>query len=157
VVIAITSGTNNMGEVMQLVWDILLPAMQAGPLPANPQAISKLDQKTTGLKLKHVIGESSTIISNKIENRRFKITDNASGTKAIIFNLQSGESRITIEMEHGIESIAIGSDEYKKGTLTNHLPYSQNTMKKITASGAWTKPDEYQLRIYFYETPARIS
>jgi CubicO group peptidase (beta-lactamase class C family) len=52
-VLAITSGTNDMGSVMQLAWDTIVPAFKDEPLPADPAAVAKLQAKTKGLKLAH--------------------------------------------------------------------------------------------------------
>ena len=52
-VLAITSGTNDMGRVMQLAWDVLVPALKDAPLPADPAAVARLTAKTQSLKLTH--------------------------------------------------------------------------------------------------------
>src|SRR6185295_19703991 len=41
-VLAITSGGRNMQAVMNLVWEKLLPAFKATPLPADALAVEKL-------------------------------------------------------------------------------------------------------------------
>ena len=52
-VLAITSGTNDMGGVMQLAWDTLVPAFKDTPLPADPAAADRLIAKEKSLKLAH--------------------------------------------------------------------------------------------------------
>jgi len=42
-------------------------------------------------------------------------------------------------------------------TMKGHLPYAHMMLKSIASSGAWISPDTYQLRIYFTETPAKIT
>jgi hypothetical protein len=51
-VLAITSGTRDMGGVMQVAWDILVPAFSDTPLPADAAAADKLAAKTKSLALR---------------------------------------------------------------------------------------------------------
>ena len=53
-VVAITSGTNNLQGVLNLLWDHLLPALEASPLPANPQA-----EAANPLKLESLVLETN--------------------------------------------------------------------------------------------------
>lgn len=156
-VVAITSGVNNMGEVMNVVWETLLPAMKTDALQANPQKLEELKQKTTSLTLKPIEGETSSPISKKIAKKTFHISQNEAGIKSISFNLHKDTHAITVAMKHGIETIEIGSNNYQKGNINQHIPYTNNLLQSIAANGAWTKPNEYQLRVYLYETPARIN
>ena len=50
---AITSGTSDMGSVMQLAWDTIIPAFKDAPLPADPESVAKLTAKAKSLKLAH--------------------------------------------------------------------------------------------------------
>jgi CubicO group peptidase (beta-lactamase class C family) len=52
-VLAITSGTEKMGSVMQLAWDTIVPAFKDAPLPADPAAVARLEAKTKSLILAH--------------------------------------------------------------------------------------------------------
>ena len=48
-VVAITAETGDMQAELNVVWDKLLPALQAQPLPANPAAQAQLQQVLAGL------------------------------------------------------------------------------------------------------------
>jgi CubicO group peptidase (beta-lactamase class C family) len=156
-VVAITSGTSNMPGILNLVYDLLLPAMREGILPPDQQAFSALKQKTAGLKLKPIEGESRSLISGNISNKSYRVSKNQLGVKSITFSLDKGKHSIEVEMENSIETIQIGSGEFVKGELISHLPYIEDLGRSIASSGAWTELNEYKLRIYLYETPARIT
>lgn len=49
-VVAITAETGNFGGEMDAIWNNLLPAFQAGPLPENPAAQEKLKEIVAGLE-----------------------------------------------------------------------------------------------------------
>jgi hypothetical protein len=52
-VMVITSDTNDMAAVMNLVWAVIVPAFQDAPLPADPGACGKLKVRSAGLDLRH--------------------------------------------------------------------------------------------------------
>jgi CubicO group peptidase (beta-lactamase class C family) len=156
-VIAITSGANDMAGVMQLVWNILLPAMEDNPLPADNSAFAKLEQRTSGLKLKPVDGEVSSPVSKKISKQSYTISENSAGVNAISFNLSRGEHMIKFEMDEGTETISIGSGQYSKGELQNQIPFANKKYKRIATTGAWVEPEVYQVKVYQYETPALVT
>ena len=78
-------------------------------------------------------------------------------SKSIDFNLQGRNHNIEIEMEHGVESLEIGSGAYVKSKLRQQIPYSPKSEQEIAISGAWTSPDNYQMRIYFVKSTARLT
>lgn len=51
-VVAITGEVMDMQSVLDMVWDCLLPALHANPLPANRDAAARLAERLRGLKLR---------------------------------------------------------------------------------------------------------
>lgn len=156
-VIAITSGTSDMGHVMNVVWEELLPAMKESTLPADALSVTELEQKLSTLALPMITGEMRSPISKKLAKKTFSIAENQVGVKAISFDLHKENHSIEIEMEHGTEMIPIGAGSYTKSKMQGHLPFAELMRKPIAANGAWLTEDEYQVRIYFYESPDRIT
>ncbi len=156
-VVAITAGTDDMGRIMNLVWDHILPAMNAETLPAAPAQLAALREKTQHLTLSPVVGESSSPLVRKLAKKTFVLAENDEGVKSISFDLQKDNHEIRLELADGPETLPIGSHRYQSGKLNDHLPYAGGLKKSVGASGAWVKPDEYQVRIYFYETPTRLT
>ncbi|MFW5821730.1 MAG: serine hydrolase domain-containing protein [Bacteroidota bacterium] len=148
VVIAITSASSNMGRVMQLVWDILLPAMKDEPLPGNMTALKALEEKTGSLKIRMPEGEQRMPLVRSLSGSRFLIDDRETGVKAISFDFRKGRESLFIEMDHGKERITIGSNIEEK-LLKNHLPYTEGIPGPVVSGGAWISPDTYRIRIYF--------
>jgi CubicO group peptidase (beta-lactamase class C family) len=62
-VLAITSGGRNMQAVMNLVWEKLLPALKAAPLPADAPAVEKLGKKLGSLAVRPVSGPVTSPIA----------------------------------------------------------------------------------------------
>jgi len=156
-VIAITAGVYDMGHIMNVVWEELLPAMHSKALPPAKTALRNLKTKTAMLQLSPIKGKTNTSISKKISKKDYTLSNNAQGIQSIDFNLHKLPHSIKIKKEDGTETIPIGNDTYQKNMLQKHLPYTENLHKKIAASGAWITDNEYQLRIYLYEMPERIN
>ena len=155
-VIAITSGTSNMGAVMKVVWETLLPGMNATSLPPNADKLEELKKKTQNLKLKPISGSNQSTLSEDIYNRTFTL-ENGQKIKSVTFDLTNQNNSIRMEMVHGTETIEVGYNNYYKSKLNETIPFAPTTKKLIASSGAWITDDEYQVRIYFHESPARIT
>ena len=50
-VIAITANTGDMQQELNVVWDVLLPALKSGVLPEQPEALAKLKARIAGLSV----------------------------------------------------------------------------------------------------------
>ena len=96
-------------------------------------------------------------LSEKVYNKSFDIDSNQQNITSISFDLNDSNSSIKLEMRSGTEIIKIGNDEYKKDQLNYPIPFAPNSKKHIASNGTWTDLNEYQLRIYFYESPARLT
>ncbi len=156
-VVAITSGVYDMGQVMNLVWEELLPAMQNNPLPDNPTTLAELKAKTAALKLATVKGDHHSPMAEKVSKKTYTLTENELGIQSIQFNLHNTAPSINIIEKNGATTLKIGATDYEKSELTQHLPYTQNLQKAIAANGAWIDPNTYQVRIHFYKMPDRIT
>ena len=141
---------------MEAVWETLLPSMAPKPIEPDTTTFRSLAAKLDDLSLPLVDGESQSPVSEKLAQRKFQVFDNEVGVNSVSFDLHGKDHRITIEMDHGMETLNLGSDNYTTSKLNDHLPYTQNMRSRIDASGAWVEPNEYQAKIYLTETPASI-
>src|SRR5438309_6680593 len=70
-VIAITSGVRDMQAVLNLVWDKLLPALSAGPLPADAENQAKLRTRLARLTLPAPKGSASARIPRDVSGKLY--------------------------------------------------------------------------------------
>ena len=86
-VVAMTSGVRNMQQVMNLVWDKLLPAMKPGRLPENAAARRQLEARLASLAVKfpNSLGRFRSSVSGKW----FEFSENNRGIKAVSFDFNS--------------------------------------------------------------------
>jgi CubicO group peptidase (beta-lactamase class C family) len=148
-VLAITSGVGNMQAVLDLVWEQLLPAMQAAPLPEDAAAHQKLEQKLTQLALPTQPGQPTSITAARVSGRTYRFQKSDQDVEAIRLDFDGQLGRLTMQDSCGTHHIAAGSGAWHKGTTTLYGGVS----RPVAASGAWTEDDTYTMRLCFYETP----
>jgi CubicO group peptidase (beta-lactamase class C family) len=150
-VVAITSGTRDMGSVMNLVWQRLIPAFQAAALPADAAAQGKLTEKLRGLTLKTQSGTAA--LSPALRNlagRTYTFAANPQSIETIVLNSAdaTGAVSLTVRMGGADQRISAAPNEWRKSTLT-----TRGVADPIAASGAWTAGDTYTMKITRYRTP----
>ncbi len=148
-VLAITAGTSNMGAVMNLVWDNLLPAMEDKPVEENREAFNALQTKLSSLSLSVVKGEPGSPLAESVSNQAFTIMPNREGFTGVSCKLEGDSKAIIFERGSYSFSVPLGIGSMKKGSIIN--PNGEES--PIESSGAWIAPDTFQVRSYLYETP----
>ena len=151
-VMAITSGVKDMQQALNVVWNTLLPGMQAGQLPLNPETRKQLEQKLASLALPTPSGSASSPLASKISGRKFVFPANDQKVDEVSFEAGRNGEGVTIiaRLRGGDERrIACGQGEWKK----SRFPLGQNLDEPVAASGAWLGEDTYTAKLCFYETP----
>ena len=154
-VVAITSGVRNMQQVMNLVWDKLLPAMKPGRLPENPSARRQLEARLAALAVKYPV--SSATSQQNVSGKWFEFPENDRGITAVSFDFNSTSPALTIRTTAGETRMTIGTNTWSRsrGSFANGLDrfLSVPANPLIAASGAWTAPDVFTVKLVLYETP----
>jgi CubicO group peptidase (beta-lactamase class C family) len=147
-VIAITSGVKDMQSVLNLVWDKLLPAMQAEPLAADNDSRTKLEHKLKSLSLATVAGSATPlpVLGKKYvfpanDRKLESITTEGDGTSAtvtLVAKIAGVERRITCR---------------QGGWQKGRMAWGALAEQPAAASGAWTDSTTFTAKVCFYETP----
>ncbi len=166
-VLAITSGVSDMQAVLNLVWDLLLPAMEEGALSEDAAAQKALEVKLSSLVLPLAQGASTSPVAATVSGNAY-LFDTAD-QKAVIdrhnpdaeaqlihavsVELDGDGGTITVRDGRGDNSIAFdfGSWRYGETMLTRNEP------NRVAASGAWTADDTLAVKFFFYETPFSLT
>jgi CubicO group peptidase (beta-lactamase class C family) len=147
-VLAITSGTKDMGAIMNLVWKYLLPAFEDKPIKVNDVAYKALQEKTASLKLNPVKGEKSSAIAEKVNGVNYTLEENDWGLKTIAFNLTGDKPSMTFTSD-STYSLPIGFGDYKEGAYV----FPQRGRHSVATSAGWLVGDTLQLMMFMDETP----
>ena len=156
-VVAITSGVRNMQQVMNLVWDKLLPAMKPGRLTENPAARRQLESRLAALKVKFPNGAASSAISSTVSGKWFEFPENPRGIKAVSFDFSSTSPALIVRTATGETRMTIGRESWnnRRGQFANGLERALSVPANplVAASGAWSATDTFTVKIVLSETP----
>ena len=161
-VLAITSETRDMQGELDLVWEHLLPALQAQPLPADPQLQARLEQRLSSLALLPPKGQAVSPTASRVSGRNFRLETNAAGFQNVSFGFPGDACVFTLSDAQGAYPIACGLETWRRGTTT--LPGTpprlvsggappRGTPAKVAASGTWRDPSTFEILLRYYETP----
>lgn len=151
-VLAITSGSDDLQGILNVVWDKLLPAFEEGTLPVNPEGVEELNSKLQELAISTTEGEKSSPMAEKVSGETYTMEPNGASIQSIAFNFETSPAEITITNEQGEQAFGARYQENAGGTLAN--PFV--TSEKVAVSGAWHADDTYAVKIVYYETPQSV-
>jgi CubicO group peptidase (beta-lactamase class C family) len=158
VVIAITSGTRDMGAVMNLVWTRLVPAFSATALPPNAKGASALSAKLKALRLPSAEGTPQTASS---PGGRYTFAGNPASLESVALERAEGGAQSIVLTVAGTEQrITASPGEWRTGTWTRTrgagsappAAVNQERAEPIAVSGGWAS-DGYTLKVVRYRTP----
>jgi CubicO group peptidase (beta-lactamase class C family) len=156
-VVAITSGVRNMQQVMNLVWDKLLPAMKPGRLPENATARRQLQDRLNRLTVKFPGGSASSPTAATISGKWFEFPENDRGIKELSFEFTGSATFLNVRTSAGESRLLIGALTWAggHGGFTNGVDrfLSVPANPSVAASGAWTSNDTFTVKIVLPETP----
>jgi CubicO group peptidase (beta-lactamase class C family) len=147
-VLAITAGTKDMGAIMNLVWDKLLPALKEKPIEENKNAFNALQSKLNSLTLSTVTGSANSSLVKTISDKSYSVQANEEGITNVVFNLKGKQPAIIFSKGSKSFTIPFGNGILKKGSYLS--PVGGET--PVASSGAWIAPDTLEVRMYIYET-----
>jgi CubicO group peptidase (beta-lactamase class C family) len=152
-VVAITSGSNDMQGIMNLVWDHLLPAMGDEPLPEDEETLALLNSRLESLALAPVQGEETQALAKTISGKKYVMEENPQGIKALALNIDQEQKSMTFWTDEGEQSIPVGFNDMPKGEMM----MAGVGMVLTASSGAWINKDTYKITTYNYETPHAVN
>lgn len=150
-VVAITSGSDDMQGIMNVVWDHLLPTMEETSLPRDDAGVEKLDQKLKELAIGTVKGDQSSPLVSEIWGRTYMLEPNDLSVESVSFNFEVSPAEITFVANKEKFTLEAGFQEHKPGVL----PSPDLVSQKVAVSGAWENTNTYTANLIYYETPQR--
>jgi CubicO group peptidase (beta-lactamase class C family) len=156
-VVTMTSGVRDMQAVMNLVWDKLLPAMKTEAVPEEISARELLEKKLAGLSVRVVSGATTAPIAKGVSRKWYDFPENDRGLQAVALDLGPASPALLVRAAAGETRTAIGLGSWARSRdgFANGLDHflSVPTHPLVAASGAWTAPDTFTIKIAAYETP----
>jgi hypothetical protein len=152
-VLAITSGTRDLQGVLNVVWEKLLPALQAKApaLPADAAAQKKLKERLAELTLRTPVAVTTPELAKRVVGPRYIFPKNAEGWESI--------SLVRVEEKGGAMEVAAtvaGANYHMLAASGGWRRGEMRTGAEVTpmaASGTWTAPDTFTLDVVRTHTP----
>lgn len=160
-VLAITSGLSNMQPPLDLVWEHLLPAMGAAPLPDDEAAQAALAARLAVRQLRTPRGEATAPTAERVSGKRYLLGENAARLAEVRFDFAADETAITFRNDQGEQRVSCGHGAWRRSTA-NLGPLDSSTRPAaprqpgpwhVAAGGAWTDDVTYTAKLWWYETP----
>ena len=159
-VIAMNSETPNMQGQLDLVWEHLLPALKAAPLPAAADAREKLAATLRTLALPIPTGSATSPVSARLGGRTFALAENDRGLRNLRFAFSKDLIEFTSDshtIAHGVQSWRTGETAFP-GTpprlISGGAP-PEGTRHPVVASATWRDDSALEFTWRFIETPHR--
>jgi len=145
-VIAVTSGLQNMQQVLDLVWAELLPDMKDGKLPISDTV------KYVKPSMTKASGTAKSSISAQIAGRNWKLSENPGLFSQAMFRFDKSGVTLKLGSVEKTETLTAGFGDWRYGQirLENDAP------RRYAASAGWVAPEELNIFICCYEQPFNI-
>ena len=161
-VIAMNSETNGMQDVLDLVWEHLLPAIQEHALPEDQAQLQPLQKTLADLSLPPVKGQAVPSTAARVGGKTFKLAENALGLTSVALTFSDAAGVATFGTAVGNHAITVGLGQWERGQTS--LPGTpprlisggappKGTAFKVAASGAWKDENTFEMLWRYYETP----
>jgi CubicO group peptidase (beta-lactamase class C family) len=148
-VLAITSGSDDLQGILNIVWEHLLPAMKEGTLPPDEEGVEEMTNKLQALLISTPGGDESSPKAAEISGKTYAIEENDRSIKSISFNFDTSPAEITITTKQEVYTFAAGFQTTEAGVLPN----PQVVSDKVAVSAAWQNADTYRVNLVSCETP----
>lgn len=159
-VVVLTSAAANTQEVLNLVWDHLLPAMQDKPLPENKKVSAQLKKKIASLSNATTRSVKAAAMLKKISGEKIVVAPNEMGIMALHISFKNSDALIQIDRGSETYEITAGRDQWKYNTtplntLVGPPRSKQGVVNQIASRYSWTDANTLELRSRFVEESIR--
>ncbi len=156
-VVAITSGVSDMQNVLNLVWDKLLPALQDGSLPEDAAAQQELQSRLAGLTIRMPIGETRADLAADVSGQWYAFPENDRGIDAVSLEFPDDAATLVVRTadEETRTPVGLGAWTTSHGGFNNGIDKFLGVPDDllIAASGVWTADDVFTIKLVACETP----
>jgi CubicO group peptidase (beta-lactamase class C family) len=154
-VLAINSGLMDMQAVLDIVWEILLPAMKPDTLPANDTAQADLGDAIAALTMPLPQGHATSITAEQVSGVTHDLDANDLGIERVTATFEDDRATVSYRIEGTEQQLAVGYGTWLDGVATmpgdGGRPGPALGNEPVAAAGAWTADDTFEVRTCFYE------
>ncbi len=144
-VLAITSGLLDMQQVLNLVWEHLLPAMKSGPLPVNPAASEALEEKLKKLAIPTINLPAASPTAARVSGKKFGVAGNEFGINSVTLDFSPEGGGLTFTTGEEQSQVAFSYGKWQKGITKLFHPGP----RKYAASAGWLDGQTLVVQLFY--------
>lgn len=154
-VVSLHAALGDMGAELNSIWDVLLPALEERPLPANPTDVAALTAKCASLVLPVVKGMDEASGEQSLDGKTFSLSGegNRYGFKDVRIMREEHGWKVFLTGVCGQQMIPVGFGEWRFGDIqlenfTSEAPGTIVGRQDVASSGAWVEPNVFRVHTY---------
>ena len=152
-VLAMTGGIDTEQELLDIVWEQLLPAMQPASLADDTTAHNALKETLSNLVYPPVEGDTSSTLAAQISGRTYLADKNDLNIESIRLNFMESSCTLHVKVDNIEQIIPSGYGTCEQGDTSLFSHFWLFGSSKTLSSGAWISEDSFTMLIRLYETP----
>jgi CubicO group peptidase (beta-lactamase class C family) len=153
-VVVITSAVDDMQQVLNLVWETLLPALTPSQTLAPSNAIEMLELKLSSLELPVVQGEKITPFAARVSGLKFVFEDNDPKILSMGFQFLAEHLELTVTNNSGNHNLVCAFERWQnqETSFEPSAGFGNLELRKASLQGAWIEPEQFEMQICFHES-----
>jgi len=156
-VVAITSGVPDMGHILNLIWERLLPGLQASALPEDPAAAAALSDRLKALSIRGPEGAAESPVATGVSGRTYHFPENDQGITTARLDFDPDGVALHLQDTWGEHTVAFGMGKWRSGTTTFLMKRISPALPFETAAtagqAAWTDAGTLTAKLCLLDTP----
>ncbi len=158
-VLAVTAGSGELQGILTRVWQCLLPALAKAPLPADPAAQQRMEERLAALAIAPAGGRAPVPPAWLPEGRTYQMAHNRLGITRVRFdfNARPDADRLYVTAGGREYAFACGRGRWLDTDLDFApeyvYPFRLMVHPNLSASSSWRAAGEYELQIVYNRTP----
>ncbi len=145
--VAVTSGVSDMQKILEIIWEILLPAVKDEVLPENKTDADKLARMLKNLRIPVAAGD----LMRRRASSSWRFRKNQAGIISAAVSFMENKCCLEFQTSGGCEKITAGFGF----NCDNKLQLNDHMKRKAAASAAWISEDVLEVHICCYEASFR--
>jgi len=142
--IAVNAGMAEMGTILDLFWEKLLPSVTPAELPADPEGRKELEKLTASLAIPPCAGN----FQKRGVNCFWRFAENRAGIRSASLEFGDEECTLTFAAEGGAQQIRAGFGRHLESVVRFQDPIAH----PVAASAAWTGEEELEIRLFYLDS-----
>jgi CubicO group peptidase (beta-lactamase class C family) len=149
-VVAITAGLGDLQQPLNIIWDTLLPAVSATPLPADDAAAVAVKHKLNRLAIATSPQVAPSSQADKVISGLWKINANDDNMESVAIRINGDEVHLDFQIAGEPVRVVAGANGR---WIHGEAPLLETGEVHIGSTATWVENDRLEVKVCFTRTP----